>query len=43
MPESQIRSKGIVRIRGAELTGDTLRVRFEGGAGYQRLSVSLRW
>lgn len=32
-----------VRIRGAELTGDTLRVRFEGVAGYQRLSVSLTW
>ena len=32
-----------VRIRGAEPTGDTLRLRFEGAAGYQRLSVSLTW
>lgn len=32
-----------VRIRGAELTGDTLRVRFEGAAGYPLLSVSLTW
>jgi hypothetical protein len=32
-----------VGIRGAGLTGDTLRVRFEGVAGYQGLSVSLTW
>jgi len=32
-----------VCIRGAELTGETVRVRFEGVAGYQRLSVSLTW
>jgi hypothetical protein len=32
-----------VRIRGAELTGNRMRVRFGGAAGYQRSSVSLTW
>jgi glycogen debranching enzyme len=32
-----------VHVEGAELTGDALRVRFDGGSGYQTTVVTLRW
>lgn len=32
-----------VHAEGAELTGDALRVRFDGGSGYQTTVVTLRW
>jgi glycogen debranching enzyme len=32
-----------VHVEGAELTGDTLRISFEGSSGYQTRVVTLRW